>query len=193
MAVRHLETSDGFDPQSLLIKAGINFFIVPEKLDGSICEVPTKDNEPRIVAAERVSFGFPVNGFYANFYCYTFIFPFQIQELFYTRTELISRALSGSHVISKEEALEDLRQKYEATQDSKLEQLLHFPWDALPVRFRRIVNRSRARIPTVTQAEIRLETQTGVYLYYFNFIPCDICYTSLIRYSYVIALEEAPL
>uniref|UniRef100_A0A914Y515 Uncharacterized protein n=1 Tax=Panagrolaimus superbus TaxID=310955 RepID=A0A914Y515_9BILA len=161
---RTITFDDKFFPQEILSQH-VNYSI-PSTMVGSTCEVATKENESLASAAER------------------------IRELFFTRTELISRALSGSYIITREEALDDLREQYDATKDPKLEVLLHFPWNSLPVRFRKVINRSRAKVPFFTQAEVRLENDSGIYFYYFNFISCDISYPSFTRYSYVVAIES---
>uniref|UniRef100_A0AC34FNL1 tRNA (uracil-O(2)-)-methyltransferase n=1 Tax=Panagrolaimus sp. ES5 TaxID=591445 RepID=A0AC34FNL1_9BILA len=162
---RSIMVDDIFFPQEILSQH-VNYSI-PSSIKGSTCEVATKENECLGSVAER------------------------IRELFFTRTELISRALSGSYVITREEALDDLREQYDATKDPKLEVLLHFPWNSLPVRFRKVINRCRSKVPIFTQAEVVLQNETGIYFYYFNFISCDIRYPSFTRYSYVLAIEPS--
>uniref|UniRef100_A0A914Z0S6 tRNA (uracil-O(2)-)-methyltransferase n=1 Tax=Panagrolaimus superbus TaxID=310955 RepID=A0A914Z0S6_9BILA len=42
----------------------------------------------------------------------------------------------------------------------------------------------------ISKTEVRLENDSGIYFYYFNFISCDISYPSFTRYSYVVAIES---
>uniref|UniRef100_A0A7E4VLM4 tRNA (uracil-O(2)-)-methyltransferase n=1 Tax=Panagrellus redivivus TaxID=6233 RepID=A0A7E4VLM4_PANRE len=167
--VRHITAADPFQPAtalaSLPIPVPVHFPVF-----GSTCTTTCRTGEALDVLAPRVT------------------------ELFFKRTELISRSLSGSYEISREEALKDLVDQLEATNDNHLGTMWAIPWAQLSVRFRKVVGRARAKVAKYTQAEIRVpatpENGNIYYVFYFNFLPCDVTAPNLQRCNFAFGFQQ---
>jgi len=96
----------------------------------------------------------------------------RIADLFFFRPELVTRSLSGSVEIPKDEAMERLKKQVDLVKDENITTLSQLPWDSLTARFRKLIRRDDTPATNLfTQAEVKVESENGIYYVYFSFTP----------------------
>uniref|UniRef100_A0AC34QDB8 tRNA (uracil-O(2)-)-methyltransferase n=1 Tax=Panagrolaimus sp. JU765 TaxID=591449 RepID=A0AC34QDB8_9BILA len=115
----------------------------------------------------------------------------RIADIFFKRTELVIRQVSGSVEITKNDAMEALELLALETGDAYLDELKKFPWDSFNVRFHKFFRRAyETAFKVFVQAEIKLSKDDGVYFVYLNFIPVIEASPLFMRIVSCLAIEK---